>query len=424
MLPVGGIQKLIQIYSNLKRTEEVHRQGYISEFRFQYFPLVPEGMLAWEKTKPYKPGEKIKWDAHESDNYNLSTIIAREIKNQGFKDVSAACNTDSVWIEFTNTLHLSDARSLGQIGSLCDTILPERITLFYLNIKEDDTVIQSLKTTRGAFRSFMDSGLDKEGFLAFSKLNLYKAENWEDFNQDSSASELYDLEDDKFFYSIEPKIRTFLNNKAGFFKHKGVIQAKAGYNIWSGAQILGELEWTVFNQYDELIYDPLEDPEKSVRTDLVDYEAESALRMSMLALEQKFDLPLSTQGRAAVGYFESAYAGVGAEAFRYFKNGLFGAGLETQFVRKRDPQNNYKLRDGYDKLYKTAFLNLYAQILPSQGIEAGLKIGQFLAGDVGFQIDLRRSFKYFTLGGWYTKTDTDLFESVKNRGSTQTGVFT
>lgn len=54
-----------------------------------------------------------------------------------------------------------------------------------------------------------------------------------------------------------------------------MIQAKAGYNVWDGAQVLGELEWTVFNQYDELIYDPLEDPENAVRTDLLDYEAGS-----------------------------------------------------------------------------------------------------------------------------------------------------
>jgi hypothetical protein len=386
------------------------------------FPLKPEGALAWEKTKPYTAGEKIKWDAHESDNKTLSSIIAEEIKDQGFRDVSAACGTDSVWIEFTNTLHLSDARAFGQIGSICDTILPERITQFYLNIKDKNTVIQSLKTTRGAFRSFMDSSLDKEGFLAFSKFNLYKAENWGDFNQDSTASDLYDVDESNFSFKLDPKIRTFLNNKSGFFKHKGVLQANAGYKLWNGAKVLGELEWTIFNQYDELIYDALE-TENAVRTDLLDYEAESSLRMSMLALEQKLNLPMSIQGRFALGYFESAYAGAGAEVFRYFNNGLWGAGFETQFVRKRDPKNNFLLRDNPDKLYNTAFFNLYSQILPSQGIEAGLKIGQFLAGDVGFRIDLRRSFKYFTLGAWYTKTDTDMFVSPKNKGADQKGVY-
>ena len=385
-------------------------------------PLEPESPLAWKKSRPYIPGEKIKWDAHEADNQILSTIIAKEIKKLGFKDVSAACSADSLWIEFTNSVHLSDARSLGQIASTCDKVLPKRITQFYLNIKDDNSVIQSLKTTRGAYNSFADSKLDREGFLAFSKLNLYKDENWEDFKQDQTASDLFDLKDDRFSFQIDPKVRTFMDNKTGFFKHKGLIRAKAGYTPWNGGQFLGELEWTLFNQYDELDFDPLE-KENAVRTDLLDYESESTLRMSMLALELKVNLPMSTQGRFALGYFESAYAGFGAEVFRYFNNGLWGIGFDTQFVRKRDPDNNFLLRDDPDKLYKTAFLNLYSQILPSQGVEAGLKIGQFLAGDRGFRIDIRRSFKYFTLGAWYTKTDTDMFESPKNRGTDQKGVY-
>jgi len=52
-----------------------------------------------------------------------------------------------------------------------------------------------------------------------------------------------------------------------------------------------------------------------------------------------------------------------------------------------------------------------------------LKLGRFLAGDPGFQIDLRRSFKYFTIGAWYTRTDTDIFTSPKNRGADQKGVY-
>jgi len=92
-------------------------------------------------------------------------------------------------------------------------------------------------------------------------------------------------------------------------------------------------------------------------------------------------------------------------------------------VRKRDPDNNFQLRDDPDKWYSTAFLNLYSQILPSLGLEAGLTLGQFLAGDIGFRIDLRRSFRYFTLGAWYTKTDTDIFDSPDNRGTDQKGVY-
>jgi hypothetical protein len=341
---------------------------------------------------------------------------------QGFGNVSASCTADAVWVEYENTLHLSNARSLGHVATVCDKILPLRIEKFYLNIKDGITVLQSLKTSRSAFNSFRDSTLDKEGLLTFSDLNLYKDENWKDFQEDATPSRMVYEPEDIFSFDITPKIQTFVNNKTGFFKHKGFLRAKAGYKPWYGGDILGELQWTLFNQYDDLDYAPLE-KENAVRTDLLDYEAKSTIRISQLALEQKVNLPLSVQGRFAAGIFESAYAGFGAEVFRYFNNGLWGAGFESEIVRKRDPDNNFKLRDDPDKWYSTAFFNLYSQILPSQGIEAGLTIGRFLAGDLGFQIDLRRSFKHFTIGAWYTRTDTDIFQSPKNRGTDQKGVY-
>jgi len=386
------------------------------------FSLEPEGFLSWEKSKNYRPGEKIKWDAYTSDNYKLSSIIAKEIKVLGFKDVSAACGKYSVWIEYINTVHLSDARSLGQVGSICDKVLPERITQFYLNIKDDQAVIQSFKITRGAFRSFMNSNLDKEGFLSFSNLDLYKKENWQDFQRDPQTSKMVHEPDDRFSFSIAPKIRSFFFNKTGFLKNKGLLRARAGYRPWHGGNILGELEYTLFNQFDEVDFFAHE-KDLSVRTDLLDYEAESKIRISMIALEQKINLPLSIQGRFATGIFESAYAGFGTEVFRYFSDGLWGAGFQSELVRKRDPDNNFKLRDDPDMWYSTALFNLYSQILPSQGIEAGLTIGRFLAGDPGFKINIRKSFKYFTIGAWYTKTDTDIFKSAKNRGFDQKGVY-
>jgi hypothetical protein len=98
-------------------------------------------------------------------------------------------------------------------------------------------------------------------------------------------------------------------------------------------------------------------------------------------------------------------------------------GLEAEFVRKRDPEDNFKLSDTITKTYDTYYVNLYAQIWPSQGIDAGLKIGRFLGEDVGFSLELRRSFKYFTIGAWYTKTDTDHFTNEKNRDASEKGVF-
>ena len=148
-----------------------------------------------------------------------------------------------------------------------------------------------------------------------------------------------------------------------------------------------EIQFTLYNDWDEVIYPPLE-PEPA-RTDLVLYEQESRPRMSALAFNQNWSLPYNFLGRFSAGYFESEYAGLGGELFRYFKDGKYGIGLEAEFVRKRDPRDNFKLSDEITKVYETWYLNLYGQIWPELGLEAGLKIGQFLAKDRGFSLELR-----------------------------------
>ncbi|MBN2333299.1 MAG: YjbH domain-containing protein [Deltaproteobacteria bacterium] len=229
--------------------------------------------------------------------------------------------------------------------------------------------------------------------------------------------------DSRFYYEINPRLFTFLNNKAGFFKHKGVALLDGGCRLWPGARLVGQVELVLFNQFDDLIYDKLE--EDSVRTDLVEYQRQTDPQLTMFALEQYATLPGQWQGRLAAGLFERAFAGFGGEVFRLFHDGRWGVGLESEAVRKRDVNNNIKLRDeaGMDGWFHTAFLNLYAQLWPSQGLEGGLKIGRFLAGDPGVRIELRRSFKYFTIGAWYTKTDTSCFSAPENRAAEQKGVY-
>ena len=68
-------------------------------------------------------------------------------------------------------------------------------------------------------------------------------------------------------------------------------------------------------------------------------------------------------------------------------------------------------------------MNLYWNVFPSLGVDAGLKAGRFLGGDPGVRVDVRRTFKYFSVGFWYSATDTSGFKSPVNRGYQDKGVF-
>lgn len=385
------------------------------------FPLEPEGMLPWKKTAVAPVGEGERWRAYNADNAELAALIGQRIQGEWFGEAAVAVTENSIWIEAINSVHLSDSRAIAHIFRTIDPLLPERIQVIYLNLKQNGQVIESLKTTRVDLRAYLGSYQDTTGFLAFADLDLYGNDHWREFLQGEQASRLYQARDGRFSYSVKPRVRTFLNNRSGFFKHKAVMRGRADFLLLPRTRLTGEYEVPLFNEFDELVFSPLE--RDSVRTDLVDYEESMASRVTMLAVDHVATLPYQTLGRVSAGIFESAYAGFGGECFRFFNDGLWGAGLEAETVRKRSLDDNFSLRDDLAKWYTSSFVNLYAQIWPEQGLEAGVKIGRFLAGDPGVRVELRRSFRYFTIGGWYTQTDTDIFRSAQNRGDTQKGVY-
>lgn len=384
-------------------------------------PLNPEGLLAWKKIFIADPGEGERWQAHQADNPELAKLVGERLRGEGFAQVAAAVSAEAAWIEAANTVHLSPARALGHMALAADALLPPRITTLYLNLKQHGMVVQSLRTSRVLLDDYLASRLERENFLQFAELELHGNRHWREFRGLDQAVDRERITDRRFSFSVDPKIKTFINNRRGFFKHKGVVQARANYQLWPGARVSGEYEVPFLNQYDEVAYSPLE--KEAVRTDLVDYEKQNKARLSMLALDQHLQLPASVMGRLSAGLFESAYAGFGAETFRYFHDGMWGMGLEGATVRKREFEDNFALRDDQDHWYTTAFVNLYAQLWPSQGLEGGIKLGRFLAGDPGARFELRRSFKYFTIGAWYTMTDTSEFASAMNRGNREKGVY-
>ena len=384
-------------------------------------PLNPEGMLPWKKEPPYFANEKQRWQTLEADNLQLAVLLAKELQNDGFSRVEVSVNDRAVWVEYVNSKYLSHAKSMGRVLRILDELAPERIRTFYLNLNYGGQVLQCLKTGRPELRAFMETRLDKQGFFEFASLSLYNSEQQKQFFTDNTKIATHRVKEKRLDYNINLKVRTFVNNRTGFFKHKIFLRPRIFLYPWKKAVLTGEVEFTLLNQFDEVDYIPLE-PEPT-RTDSVLYERESRPRISTLAFDQHVSLPYNVLGRLSMGLFESAYAGFGAELFRFFHKGRWGLGLESELVRKRDPENNFKLSDTITKTYDTYFVNLYGQLWPSQGLDAGLKIGRFLGEDVGFSLELRRSFKYFTVGAWYTKTDTDHFTSEKNRGASEKGVY-
>lgn len=383
------------------------------------FPLRAQGPLAWRPYPAVEERERLRWEAMTADDAELAALVARELDADGFREVRCRVAGEAVWIEAEDPRFLSPARALSRMGRVTLTACPPRIRRLYLNRTSGGRVRQSLATGRGNLEAFLDSRLDREAFLRFASLSEGASDHEAEFETLGPAAEARGPRD-TLNLSLEPKVRAFANNRGGFLKHKAFLRTAAAWRPWRPSLAVGELETVLYNDYDELRLEPLETD--AVRSDLLAYEQRWGTWVSMLAADQIVNLPGGVLGRAAVGWFEPAYAGAGAELFRFFHGGLWGLGLEAEAVRKRDPHSQLGLSDD-DRLYHTLLANLYVQLWPEQGLDAGLTLGRFLAGDPGGRLELRRTREHWTIGVWCGLTDTGVFESEENRGARDMGLF-
>jgi hypothetical protein len=385
------------------------------------FPFDLQLLVPWKKRPFYTTPEKVRLDALEAENSVLAYLVADQVSMLGFRNVRAAARHDAIWVEFVNNRYTSNQKALGRVARTIDQTVPPRIGWFYLALVRDGIILYSWKVHRSIFNAFLDWRLDEKALWENS--GHYSGGNslWHEFVDRTDIPQLEKAPrgQRKFSIHISPRIAALVNDPLGFFRGALFLDSTVGYQPWKGGLFRGTYRVSLINDISSgvVTLEPC-----AVRSDFPDYLSDSNPQVTVLAFDQIFQLPKDVYGRAAIGAFERMYMGVGGELFRYFGDGKFGVGLESEYVKKRDLDSQFKAVEGCPGFY-TAFLNLYYHLWPSQGIDAGLKIGRFLAGDEGVRIDVRRTFKYFTLGIWYTITDTSDFVSPFNRGYNDKGIY-
>ena len=385
------------------------------------FPFDPQLLVPWKKRPFYTTPEKVRLDALQSENEVLAYLVADQVSTLGLRNVRAAATHDAIWVEFVNNRYTSNQKAMGRVARIVDQTVPPRIEWFYLALVRDRIIVYTWKVNRHLFNAFLQWRLDDMAMWENSEKYSGGNRLWHEFMARAHTPNLEKAPRGKRNLSlhISPRIQTLINDPSGFFKTAVSLVGTLDYQPWKGGLFATSVRGVLYNNVSSSV--AVSEP-CAVRSDFVDYLSDSNPRVTLLAFDQIFELPKDVYGRAAVGAFESMYMGIGGELFRYFGNDKFGVGLESEYVKKRDVDSQFKAVDGCPGFY-TAFLNLYYHLWPSQGIDAGLKIGRFLAGDEGVRFDLRRTFKYFTVGAWYTVTDTSDFVANFNQGYNDKGIY-
>ena len=142
----------------------------------------------------------------------------------------------------------------------------------------------------------------------------------------------------------------------------------------------------------------------NVRTQIVDYLQQSSedFYISDMAIESIWSPFTNFYTKLSLGYLESMYGGVAAEVMYKPFNRNTAFSYEHNDVKKRDYDQKFSFSE---YKIKTSHLNI-AHYHPKTNILAKWSYGTYLAGDIGYTLDLsRRMPGGWKAGVWYSNTN-------------------
>jgi hypothetical protein len=387
---------------------------------FVQFPLKAELLQTWKKEAEPVKEEKSIIEAARADDQELAELLAFSLEKDGFSKVGVKVAGPKIWVEVTNERYNSPSLALRRMFLVIDSLAPERIKKLYFTLIREDIFQVGLATSRSHLRNLIESNTDPAQFLEFANLAQEHDAFEDEFIDPDIRPGLAETKPTSWSLTLKPDWEIYLNDPTGFTKTSLSLDIIGKLRPWRGGLFLAAVNLPIYNQ---ISTSSRLDEARPVRTDTIDYLGSKSAHISELGYDHILTLPNDIRTRFGLGAFEPAYIGLGGEVFKFLYDGRYGLGLESALVWKRNPDNDFMLHDLHKQAFYSYFLNLYGRPFQASGLDMGLKIGRFLGGDLGVRFEVSRTYEHFTLGAWYTVTDTSHFTSSYNRGYHDKGVY-
>jgi hypothetical protein len=337
----------------------------------------------------------------------FSERLQKALSYSGFSDIGVLMEGNDLWIEAQNDTYFYNTKAIGVILRILSEITYENARNVHIILKENGIPLIEFRTTKADITDLYSEKLTLNEFFYLSEVK-------------TDISETLDIpkwNKRLFRYGIKPSFQTFLNDPSGFFKYRFGISGWISYHPWQGTSFIAGFEGYPINTVSSA-NEPLSIP---VRSDIVLYKREN-IALGKLMFEQLKKIKHGPYGRIAAGLLDVQYAGLDGEVAMPLLNGRLMVGLSGSLVKKREPDNPFKLKENDVKdFYSTAFINMRLNI-PEHEISIDLKTGRFLAGDRGSRITISKFINGVILSAWYSFTDTSVFKDNINKGYHDKGI--
>ena len=177
----------------------------------------------------------------------------------------------------------------------------------------------------------------------------------------------------------------------------------------------GVLETTLYQNFPDRVSDSLL---PHVRSDMPLYVHDGGTGIASLRLDYRFRLAPDIYAVARAGYLESMFAAVGGEALWWPDGQRWSVGADLYEAKQRNFNRLFGLQDYH---VMTGHVSLYYQS-PWYGLDFSVRAGQYLAGDHGITVDVRRRFSTgVEIGAFFTRTNVPA--AIYGEGSFDKGII-
>lgn len=221
-----------------------------------------------------------------------------------------------------------------------------------------------------------------------------------------------------FDWGLAPQIR----------QHVGGVDALYLFQLW--ARLSAEVQFTrnfsirgavgadLYNNFNQLVTDSISGSLRRVRSQIDQYLREGENNLVNLYGVYVTNLGPGWYGRVAAGIFEEMYGGFGGEIlYRPFDSRL-AVGLDVNHVYQRDFKQLFGF---FDYHTTTGHLSFYYDT-PFYGLHATVRMGRYLARDIGATFELAREFRGGVVLGAFA-TLTNVSDQEFGEGSFDKGFF-
>jgi hypothetical protein len=346
----------------------------------------------------------------ERNTREMVDRIYEAVHKEGFEEVTVYTDGHDLTAEFHNNKYLSNQKAVGRVLRVLLIYAPADTRMLTAVVKKKNLPIVKVSVQPDHLEKYLLGEIPDHIFQKLLHVQMT------DKGPDPQKVEALRTEDEMLAYDwgIKPSLQTYLNDPSGFFKFRIGAKPYAIVDFWKGTEGVA--------RYDIPFYSDIESSNvpvpDAVVSDSWKYLGDDP-SFDRLLIDQTVRFSERIFGRVSVGYFDKMFAGVGGEVLAFLGDGNFAVGLESDFVRKREPQEQLDL---LDEDFYTLLANGYFYY-PNLATTLEVEYGRFMAGDVGWRFTVSREYDTgIIVGAWYSLTDTDELTGY-NKGYNDKGVF-